>query len=175
MRLCSAAALAILLLAAGSDSLACGDKFLVPSRGPRFAGRPVDRAAAAVLVYARLGSSLDPSRAGGLAAASLRAAGYRLEVVTDPAELRSALARASWDAVLIDLADLSALDSRAPAARSSTIVPVARAADGVGLDDARRRYRRVLTAPRKPKAFVDAIDFLVATRVDTGALSRSRD
>ena len=114
------AALAALLVCVSTDLGACGDKFLVPSRGVRFQPRPADRAAAQVLVYARPGSALSDTLVRLSVGARLRAAGYRPTFVTSEAGLGDLLGRAPWDVVVVDLDDGPALAPRLPAGAPPT-------------------------------------------------------
>ena len=158
------AALAALLVCVSTDLGACGDKFLVPSRGVRFQPRPADRAAAQVLVYARPGSALSDTLVRLSVGARLRAAGYRPTFVTSEAGLGDLLGRAPWDVVVVDLDDGPALAPRLPAGAPPTVLPVAQRAPSATTDAARHQYPRVLDSPSRGQAFLDAVDRAVVER-----------
>ena len=166
------AALAVLAAAVPGDGLACGDKFLVPSRGTRFRSR-VDRASARVVLYARPGSPLEETLRARSVEAGLRAAGYRPARVTSPDALESAFRGGGWDVVVVELGDATDVVGGLPAATAPLVLPVAYEASRAALDEAKRLYRRVLREPTRYQAFLHAIDDLVAARGKARARSVS--
>ena len=151
--------------------LACGDKFLVPGRGVRFRDRPVNREAAAVLLYAPPGSRLNGTVQAQPVEASLRTAGYRPTLVTSEAELDTALHGRAWDVVVLDLAHGPAILRRLPAVSAPDVLPVAYGASKAARGEARQHYRRVVDAPTKQRAIIRAVDDVLAER----ARARSTD
>src|SRR3954468_21200537 len=85
--------------------LACGAKFLLPSRGTRFDRAPVARTPAAILVYANPASELPQALSKLSVDAALRRVGYRPTVVSSLSELERALTAGGWDVIVVDLAD----------------------------------------------------------------------
>lgn len=146
------------------EILACGDKFLVPSRGMRFQAQPIDRESATVLLYAQAGSALGSTLTALSVEATLRKAGYRPTSVTTEAELARALGAGGWDVVILDLADGPRIAGRLPASAVPIVLPVAHDADRAVLADAKRQYPRVLQSPKKDQVFLEAVDKAIAAR-----------
>jgi len=155
----------ITLTVAGSTTsgvlLACGDKFLVPSRGMRFELTSGARQEAAVLVFARPASSLADAFERLSIERALRNAGYRPTIVADAGEFARILQQGSWDVVLIDAADgpLKESASGAPA-----VLAVAARANGNELARAKTEYAAILKSPSRSQAFIEAFDAALATR-----------
>lgn len=168
------AVLFTILVACSGDLLACGDKFLVPGRGLRFAPRFVDRASAAVLLYASPGSALSATLNALPIQATLQEAGYRPVVVADRADFERALRAREWDVVVLDLADDPAMHNGAAAVAGATVLPVAHDASRASLEEARKRYRFVLKSPKKQRTFLDAIDHAITARRRAGTTAGAR-
>jgi hypothetical protein len=149
------------------DMLACGEKFFVPSRGARFNKRPVDRASATILLYARPGTALSETLATQSVEARLRAAGYRPTLVTSEAGLDGAAREPGWAVVVVDLADAPGVARRMAGSAMPTVVPVVYDVPKTTLDEARHQYRQVLRSPKKDKAFLEAVDAAIAARART--------
>lgn len=92
------AVLAIVVSVAGGDLLACGDKFLVGSRGTRYQ-RPKNVRTASILIYADPASeSKDaPARVQSM----LKSQGHRARTVTTLDQLSAILTAGSVDVVLV--------------------------------------------------------------------------
>ena len=151
------------VVGAPSPGQACGDKFLVPSRGTRFRAR-IDRESATVLLYARPGSPLDETLRVRSVADGLRKAGYRPMRVSDPDGLARAIEASPWDVVVAELGDLAGLVAGLSSAPAPLALPVVYDVSRAALDQAREQYRRVLKQPGRTQAFLDAIDDLVFAR-----------
>jgi hypothetical protein len=154
----------LVLSAAGTDLLACGDKFLVIARGTRFERAAMPREPAAILVYVNPTSSLPKALERVPIEATLRRVGYQPTTVAQPGEFEKALGRGGWDVVVVDLADSAALRGRLHGADAPAILPVLHAATGRELTQARRDYLHVLRGPVKSQSLVDAIDEVLAQR-----------
>jgi CheY-like chemotaxis protein len=150
---------------ASQGLLACGDKFLVASRGTRFQRADIARAPARILIYANPASALPKALEKAVVDSTLRKAGYRPTSVTDPGELEQALRQGGWDLVVTDLSDGTALRARLQGPGSAPmIVPVLHGATGTELALARKDYMRVIKGPIKSQAFLEAIDDALALR-----------
>lgn len=162
----------LLGLASGAPAsgIACGDKFLVPGRWTRFRTK-IDRESATVLLYARPGSPLDETLRARSVADGLRKAGYRPTWVNTGDGPARAIAGGPWDVVVAELGDVAELVAGLPSAPAPLALPVVYDASRAVLDGARRRYRRVLKAPSRTQAFLDAIDELVYARARARARS----
>ena len=158
-------AAALLLLAGTSVSqplLACGEKFLMGSRGTRF-HRPALRQSAAILVYANPVLNLTRALADVPYEATLRKAGYEPTVVSSADAFDSALGRGGWDLVVVDVADSAAV-SRARGPKTPIVLPVMFKATGAELSAAKKLHRVILKAPTKNQSFIEAIDDALALR-----------
>jgi hypothetical protein len=155
------------LVAAGAvgDLIACGDKFLVASRGTRFQRASIARTPAKILVYANPASSLPRALERAMVDDTLRKAGYRPTSVSAPGELDQALRQGGWDLVLADLGDGTTVRGRLQGISSAPMVlPVVYNATGTEIAQAKKDYQRVLKGPIKSQAFLEAIDDALALR-----------
>jgi hypothetical protein len=146
-----------------AELLACGDKFLVASRGTRYQRAGQARPAASILVYLPPSSAL-PKAFERVSEDETLKAGYRLTHVTNATELEQALRQGGWDLLLTDLADGQAVRSRLSGANAPLLVPVAYQTTGAELAQAKKDYQRVLKGPIKTHAFLSAIDDALALR-----------
>jgi len=141
--------------------LACGDKFLVPSRGMRFELTAGARQEATVLVFARPASSLAAIFERLSIERALQIAGYRPTIVVDSGDFARTLQQGSWDVVLIDVTDGPLKD--APPG-SPAVLAVTAHANGNELARARPQYAAILKSPSRSQAFIEAFDAAIATR-----------
>jgi hypothetical protein len=144
-------------IAAGGDLLACGDKFLVISRGTRFQ-RPSSRGPAAVLIYANASSQLPRALANVAIDATLQKAGYRSTTVASKEDLDRALVQGGWDLVVADAADAQGVASRLQGDGAPAVLPVVHNATSGQLKQLKDQFRCVLKAPAKNQSFLDAVD-----------------
>ena len=147
---------------ATADVRACGDKFLVPSRGIRFELKPSVRQAASVLVYVDATSPQGKFDKASIGPA-LRKAGYQPTIAASVDELDRTLREGTWDVVVLDLSggpvfDLPQTDD-SPVTLAFTV-----AEKPADLSKAKTQYSTILKTPTRTQAFVDAIDVAVATR-----------
>lgn len=153
-----------LLASSGVDLSACGDKFLVFSRGTRYQTAAAARRPANILVYANPSTTLPKALEKAAVDATLRKAGYRPTSVSAPAELEAAIKQGGWDLVVADLADSSSLRGRFQGKTAPMVVPVVLNATGTELAQAKKEYDRVLKGPIKSQAFLEAIDDAITLR-----------
>jgi len=171
-RRAAAAILSTACLCAGTDLLACGDKFLMLSRGTRFDRAPSARQSAEVLVYAAPASRMTAALDRLSVEAALKRAGYK-PVSVDSAEVfERALRRGGWDLVVVDLADAPAVTARAGGEAAPLVVPVALDATREELTRARSSYVKVIASPTKGQTFVDALDDAMASRLKAQRTAR---
>ena len=90
-----ASLMAIVALLAGGDLLACGDKFLVGSRGTRYQ-RPKNVRAASILIYANPSSDIASARVQSM----LKREGHRAMIVTTFEQLSAILSGGRFDVIL---------------------------------------------------------------------------
>lgn len=158
-----AAALLLVGAVAGSDLLACGDKFLVVSRGTRFQRAGV-RTSATILVYANPASGLPKMLANLPVETTLRKAGYVPTSVATIDELDRALAGHHFDLVLTDVADTKEVGGRLHGDNSPIVLPVVYNMTGAELAKAKKQYLCILKSPAKSQSFLDAIDEALAMK-----------
>jgi hypothetical protein len=147
-----------------ADLQACGDKFLIVTRGTRFQ-RAVPRASASILVFANPASNLPKALANVSVEATLRKAGYKPTTVTTVGELEAALGRGGWDLVVIDVADIRAISGHTSSDPAPVVLPVLYNVTGQELARAKKQYPAVLKSPTKSQPFLDAIDDALAARL----------
>lgn len=165
MRKTLVAGLALSLLASsGVDLSACGDKFLVFSRGTRYQTAAAARRPANILVYANPSTTLPKALEKASVDATLRKAGYRPTSVSAPADLEAAIKQGGWDIVVADLADSPSLRGRFQGKTAPMVVPVVLNATGTELAQAKKEFERVLKGPIKSQAFLEAIDDAISLR-----------
>jgi hypothetical protein len=154
-----------------SHLLACGDKFLVVSRGTRYERPATARQSAAILVYASPNSGLFKAFANLRVEATLQKVGYRSTSVGTAADFDLALARGKWDLVLVDVTDGQSTRDRLRGAAAAIVLPVLYKPTGAELAQAKHQFERALKAPTTNQALLDAID---ATLADT-AKARTKE
>ena len=165
-------AAALLLLAGTGTSdplLACGEKFLMGSRGTRFQ-RPRPLANPRRFSFTQILRLTCPRR---LPTSPLRPHCARLATGRPwspaPRHSSSALGQGGWDLVLADVADSQAVSSRTQNAKAPIVLPVMYNPTGAELAAAKKQHQRILKAPTKNQSFLDAIDDALALRSATQA------
>jgi hypothetical protein len=142
-------------------ALACGDKFLVSSRGTRYQRAPIPRDPAVILIYANPASEITKALAGVPVDATLRKAGYRPTMVESSADLDRALSHGGWDLVVAGLGDAQALNQRS---KTLGVLPVILNATSAELKETRKVFPVILRAPAKSQTLLDAVDDALASR-----------
>jgi hypothetical protein len=145
------------------ELLACGDKFLVASRGTRYQRAGQARETASILIYLPPSSAL-PKAFARVSEEVTRKAGYRLVNVSNTNELDQALKQGGWDLLLTDLADSQTVRGRVTGTAAPLVVPVAYQVTGTELAQAKKDYQKVLKGPIKTYAFLEAIGDVLAYR-----------
>jgi hypothetical protein len=173
MRLLAASLVIYSGIATSGVLLACGDKFLLPSRGTRFQQAPVDRISASILLYANPASPLPAALTKLSVDAALRKVGYRPTFVSSLDALERALSGGAWDVIVVDLADGAPVRGRVQGRVAPVLLAVAHNPTGEQFAQARKDYPRVLKSPSRSQAFVEAIDDALAAR-HAGAGPKSR-
>jgi len=173
-RPCAGGILLLISTFSGDVSLACGDKFLVSSRGSRYQRAAVARQPASILVYANPDSELPKALAGISVDATLTKAGYRPTTVATADELEKALARGGWDLVVVGMDDAQGVSKRLRGDRVAALLPVVSGTTSHELDEARKLYPVVFKAPAKSQSLVSAIDEALARRPKPPAKSAGR-
>src|SRR5215471_15299762 len=123
-QLCAACLMLLIGLTSTNPILACGDKFLISSRGTRYQKAPIKREPHAILIWANPGSESAKALTDVPVDETLRKVGYRPTIVATPAEFDSALNRGGWDLVIVAFADAEAVSKRLEI-NSPILLPVA--------------------------------------------------
>jgi ABC-type amino acid transport substrate-binding protein len=150
---------------------ACGDKFLVVSRGTRFQRAAPHRAPAAILLYANPASSLPKTLAELPIEETLRKAGYKSTVIGTSDELDAALRQGGWDLVLVDVADSDAVSRKLQGNHPATVLPIVYKTSSADVARARKQYQCILKSPLKSQSFLDGIDEALTIRSKAGRKS----
>jgi CheY-like chemotaxis protein len=147
-----------------ADLLACGEKFLVASRGTRYQ-RAGQARRASILVYMHANSTISKAFER-VSEEQTKKAGYRVTSVANANELEQALRQGGWDVLLADLADSPAVRGRIQSSGPGAplLVPVAYGATGTEIAQAKKEYQRILKGPIKTYAFLEAMDDILAFR-----------
>jgi hypothetical protein len=146
-----------------TDLLACGDKFLVGSRGTRYQRARIAGRQAAVLVYVNPATAMGKALVGVTVDDNLKKAGYRGAAVGSLAELENAISQGGWDLVIADLSDGAAIRGKLPqGANAPMVLPLAFNPTKAVFDQAKKDYPKVVKGPIKSQAFLDALDDFVA-------------
>ena len=163
-RPCAAGLLLLISISSGNVLLACGDKFLVSSRGTRFQRATVARGPASILIYTNPASELGKVLASIPVNATLTKAGYRPTTVATSDEFEKALSRGGWDLVLVGMADAQGVGKRLRGDLVPAVLPVVFNPTASELRETKKLYRVVLKAPAKSQSFLSAIDEALAHR-----------
>jgi len=164
MRMTAAGVLCLASMAIPQALQACGDKYLVPSRGTRFQRAAPNRAPAAILVYANPASGLPKTLADLSIEAMLRKAGYKPTSIATADELDAALRQGGWDLVLVDAMDGQAVSRKLQGGNAPSVLPVVYKTSGIDASQAKKQYLFVLKSPVKSQSFLDGVDEALALR-----------
>jgi hypothetical protein len=151
-------ALTLLAPVAGRELEACGDKFLLLSRGTRFERPSMRRMPAAIVAYARAGSGLPAALAALPVRDTLVRAGYTFTVVTTAAELEATLAARAVDLVMLDLVDAPAVSRQLTAAGAPSVLPVVFGRTTDEVNEVLKGFTCAVKSPRRNQSFLDAVD-----------------
>ena len=138
--------------------LACGDKFLMPSRGTRYEGSTASRQASAVLIYASPASQLSRTLTTLTVEPVLQRAGYRPTTVRSEMELAQEVRARTYDLLVVDGNDAEAVGRMLQGAASPRVVPVLYRPSRTDLAQAKKLYRVVLNDPGGSRVFIETID-----------------
>jgi hypothetical protein len=162
-RICAACLVLLIGHTSANLLLACGDKFLVSSRGTRYQKAPIKREPHTILIWANPTSELPKGLSGVPVDETLRKVGYRPTTVTTAAEFDSALNRGDWDVVIVGAADAQAVSNRLQK-NSAIVLPVAVNLTDSQMKQVRMTYNVVLRGPVKRDSFLNAVDEVLARR-----------
>ena len=150
---------------AGAEAYACGDKFLVIGRGVRAQRAKGAVHRASILMYFDPRTELAAAIKETHLETDLKLAGHRIRSLQGPGDLEAALASGDYDIVLVAVADMKALDSRAGVAASRPILlPILYDPTPEEQAAAERQYRCVMRSPSKKQHFLAVIDDAMVLR-----------
>src|SRR5262245_35997417 len=173
-RLCAACLMLMIGFASTTNLiLACGDKFLISSRGTRYQKAPIKREPNAILIWANPDSELAKGLADARVDETLRQVGYRPTTVASTAELDSALNRGAWDLVIVSIADAQDVSKRFQS-NAPMLLPIALHPTDSQMKQAKNQYDVVFKGPVKRASFLDAVDEALAHRSKKSA-GKGRD
>jgi len=162
-RLCAACLMLLLGLTSTNVTLACGDKFLISSRGTRYQKAPIKREPHAILIWANPASELAKALRDVPVDETLRKVGYRPTTVATATEFESALNRGEWDLLIVGIGDAQPVTERLQS-NSPIVLPVALNPTDSQMKQAKIQYEVVLKGPVKRTSFLNAVDEALAHR-----------
>jgi len=162
-RLCAACLMLMIGFTSTNLLLACGDKFLISSRGTRYQKAPVKREPHAILIWAIPDSELAKGLAEAGVDETLRRVGYQPRTVATAAEVDSALNGAAWDLVIVGIADAQTVSQRFQT-NAPMLLPIALHPTDSQMKLAKDQYDVVFKGPVKRASFLNAVDEALAHR-----------
>ena len=148
------AVLVVLCAAGGSDLSACGEKFYFVGRLVKYQQPMTAQVPGLVLLYTNPASTLPATLRETKLADMLKAAGHKVETVSDPAALTRALGTGRYDLLLVSAADMAAAPQWKTAAPAITVVPVLYKATKAEQQAATQASAKVLKADKTNDAIV---------------------
>jgi len=147
-------------------TLACGDKFLMVGRSPRFNQLYAAIYPSTILIYAHSGQGRSTRILDPKFQANLIRAGHRVEVVKDEARLAQTLQAGGVDLVLADVSDVEAIQPRAEQSPSKPMVlPLMYKPTKAEAEVVKTRYRTELKSSDRPERYLSVIDHEMQARV----------
>jgi hypothetical protein len=162
-RLCAACLMLMIGFTSTNLLLACGDKFLISSRGTRYQKAPIKREPHAILIWANPDSELAKGLADARVDETLRKVGYQPTTVATAAEVDSALNRGAWDLVIVGIADAQVVSKRFQSS-APILLPIALHPTDSQMKLAKDQYDVVFKGPVKRESFLNAVDEALAHR-----------
>ena len=166
VRLAVATAFALLLMCA-AEILACGDKFLIVGRGAAFQRAYVSIHPSSLLVLDKNATARKDVQA------QLRRAGHRVSLIASPDQLRDALTRSSYAAVLADLSDIPDLERALSEMRAQPLLlPVVDISAKAQKQSLAERYKCVLQSEkgRRNRRFLATLDAALDSKIKAAPL-----
>jgi hypothetical protein len=146
---------ALLIVAAATQSPACGDKVLALGRAIKLAY--VSTHSASILLYLRSPSA--PVISDASLQSALKKSSQVLRIVNDADELKQALNRGKYDLIITDPQDAPGIEQQLQAISSHTVVvPMLYQSTKAEASALIKRYHVVLKAPSKTDNYLLAID-----------------
>jgi hypothetical protein len=143
---------------AGHGLEACGDKFLLLSRGTRFERPAMRRVPATIVAYARSGSGLPAALADLPVRDTLVRAGYTFTVVTTAAQLEATIAAGAVDLVMLDVVDAPGISKQLTSPGAPGVLPVVFGRTTDEVKEVLKGFTCAVKSPRRNQSFLDAVD-----------------
>ncbi len=158
--------LAAVVVQSGAESVqACGDKFLLASRGAKFRQAYAAIYPASVIVFARPERSSAKAMRDPRFLADLKQAGHRVSLIDDERALSRALQADRIDVLLTDAADADQVATRANAAPTKPrILPVMFKPTKEAAKAVEARYETCLKSDDRPGRYLATIDEMMKAR-----------
>jgi cellulose biosynthesis protein BcsQ len=148
---------ALLIVAAATQSPACGDKVLALGRAIKLAY--VSTHSASILLYLRSGLPSAPVISDASLQSALKKSSQVLRIVNDADELKQALNRGKYDLIITDPQDAPGIEQQLQAISAHTVVvPMLYQSTKAEASALIKRYHVVLKAPSKTDNYLLAID-----------------
>jgi hypothetical protein len=174
MRLVSVLLLAVMVSIGAAPRLrACGDKFLVLSRGTRFERPSLKRLPAAVALYAPPDSGLSRALAALPIQATLERAGYTALVAASRPALDEIIRR-RVDLILLDLSEATTFETTAGTEAAPPLLPVVFGRKDTAAAQALKRFQCAVTSPNRNQSFLDAVDQALAAQRKAAEAAHAR-
>ena len=146
------------LLVGGESAQACGDKFLVIARPPRYARLSGNDRPLSVLILSSQDVRLSVALTDPHLQQELAAAGHKVAVAEDYPQLDQALKAGSVDLILADLTEAGKVgELLKSAAAKAVVMPVVNAGSKAETDRAKQAFRCVFSVPGKARQLLDVI------------------
>jgi hypothetical protein len=153
---------------------ACGDKFLLMGRGPRFqrAYAAIHPASILIIMPTRNGKSAavrDPNLA-----TALTMAGHKVDSLRLGSDLNEAFARRRYDIILAERADAEAIPlAEVPDRLKPTVVAILEDPSKDVVEAARNQIGYVLATPQPLVKILNALDDIMKMRIDASRRAAS--
>jgi hypothetical protein len=153
---------------AGADILnACGDKFILFGRGPRFQHAYAAVHAASILIVMPGGQVKSAAVRDPNLTTALKMAGHTVDIVRLPSDLTDTLNRKRYDMVLAERADAVAIFAiDVPGRLKPTTIAVLESPSKAVIDAAQDQIGCVLAMPQPLFKILNALDDIMQKRID---------
>lgn len=145
------------LLVTDSVSIACGDKFLVPGRGPQFNQAFAATQPGHILIYRNASSTVAQSVMDDDLRQTLERVGHQVKVVETAADLEKAINSGKYDIVLADVADVETM-SEPTIEKAPMMLPVVYKASWMEVSQLKEAYQIVFNAPSRVSQMLAVVD-----------------
>jgi len=152
--------LAVGALALSTSAQACGDKFLVPGRGPQFEQAFASMQPGRILMYRNSSSEVARSVLDNSLRETLQRVGHIVEVVETPEQLERSMKGMDYDIVIADARDVESVRRlmKPEAEESPVMLPVVYKASWTEVNELKQTYQLVVSAPSRVSQILSLVD-----------------